>query len=159
MEYVLSVAPLMLCGHLFSFLCPNIYSASSAPVYLALHVSFHRSKPFSHFSTHTRLFQLFPSLLTAPLTKMAINRNSKKARVARARHAAAQRNNCTAPGAPPSCTPFNYRRTIPEDSDGSHSEGPEGPGHHQSRPSTPEPEGPNLVVPDIESLRATRNAL
>ena len=45
-EYVLSIAFLMLRGHLFSFLCLSIYSASSASVYLALYVSIpHPSTP------------------------------------------------------------------------------------------------------------------
>ena len=92
---------------------------------------------------------------------MAINNNSKKARIARARHAAAQRKTRTAPVAPPPArrSTRRSRRAIPEDSDGSHSEGPEESSHHQSRPPTPEPEGPNPVVPDIETLRATRDAL
>ncbi|MCJ1346539.1 hypothetical protein MMC31_004757 [Peltigera leucophlebia] len=93
---------------------------------------------------------------------MAINNNSKKARVARARHAAAQRKNRTAPVAPnPPArrSTRRSRRAIPEDSDGSHSEGPEESSHHQSHPPTPEPEGPNPVMPDVETLRATRDAL
>ena len=39
-EYVSSVASLVLCDHLFSFLCLSIHSASSASLYLALYVSF-----------------------------------------------------------------------------------------------------------------------
>ena len=152
---------------------------------------------------------------------MAINNNSKKARIARARHAAAQRKSRTAPVAvkrydvwgcliawlllvtfcyldegdgllytaifrdgksaipnygvvsswawhldsnscpppPARCSTRRSRRAIPEDSDGSHLEAPEESSHHQSRPPTPEPESPNPVMPDIETLRATRDAL
>ena len=93
---------------------------------------------------------------------MAINNNSKKARVARACHAAAQRKNLTAPVAFNPPAQHSTRRschTIPESSDESPSEGPKEFSHHQSHPPTPEPKGPNPVMPDVETLRATRNAL
>ena len=93
---------------------------------------------------------------------MATNNNSKKARVARARHAAALRKNRAAPVAPPSParrSTRGSRRTSLGGPDRGHAEGPEEPGHHQSPPSTPEPESLNPMMPDVESLRATRDAL
>ena len=92
---------------------------------------------------------------------MATNNNSKKAGVARARHAAALRKNRAAPVAPPPPTRRSTRgsrRANLGGSDGGHAEDPEEPGHHQSPSSMSEPKGPNLIMPNIESLRATRNA-
>lgn len=149
----------MFCGHSIHppmprCTVPVLYISS----YLVLYVS----------STHTRLpcplVLLVTALLTLVVTTTAtklttVNKNTKKARVARARHAAAQRNDRTAPVAPPLRPRRSARgscRITPEGSDGSHPEGPpEGLGRQQSRPSSPEPEDLNPAVPDIEALRAT----
>lgn len=93
---------------------------------------------------------------------MATNNNLKKARVARARHAAALHKNYAAPVTPPSparCLTQGSRRANLGGSNGGHTEDPKEPSHHQSPSSTPEPESPHPIMPDIESFRATRDAL
>lgn len=92
---------------------------------------------------------------------MTININLKKARIASARQAAAQCKTRTMPVVPASTwySIWKSRHAILENSDGSHLEGFDRSSHYESRHTTPEPKAPNSIVPDIEILCATRDAL
>ena len=92
---------------------------------------------------------------------MAINKNSKKARIARDRHTITQCKTRTIPVGP-SIIWRSIKKShfsIPEDSDGSYLEGPEETSHHQSCLTTHERKAPNPVVPNIETLHTTRDGL
>lgn len=153
-EYVLSLASLMFCGHLFSFLCLCVPSP----------LRFFLISPLCFF---------YPYNLALPICSPchrtlntcchhAFDENGLPTRTQRkpvlsepAHHAAAQRNNHDSPVASslrPRRSARESRRETPEGSDGRHSEGPEGLGRQQCCPYTPKLEELNSVVPDMEAL-------
>lgn len=124
----------LFCGHPFRFFCFIICSASSTLVYLAFYASFTLLLLLkaTFFPIPLYAFTLFFCSVIIPLTKMAININSKIDRIIRVCHATTQRKTCTIPIA----SLLTWRSTkksycaIPEDFDGSYLKGPKETSHH-----------------------------
>lgn len=93
---------------------------------------------------------------------MGTKNNLKKCRIIQARYAAALYKNCAVFIASP---PFTRRSTRESrcanlvGSNKGYAEGSKRPGHHQSPLSIPKSEGLNLIMSNIKSFRAIRNAL